>query len=144
MYDRILVPLDGSELAEGITPQVTEIAKKFDSEVILLQSTVAVAEAFASATGADAARTELAAAAKSAQDYLDTVAKRFESEGIKARTHLATGKAARAIADYAKEADVSLIAMSTHGRSGPDRIVFGSVAEGLVRSSPVPVLICPC
>lgn len=153
MYDRILLPLDGSELAEAIEPHALAMAKKFESEVILLR-VVTPASMLEAATipgrvipgtmspiSVEAARTKLEAEMSDGVQYLITVAQRFETEGVSTRTHVTEGEPAKTILAYAKEADVAMICMSTHGRSGLGRTIFGSTADEVLRSSHLPLLL---
>lgn len=158
MYDRILMPLDGSELAEAVEPYVLPIAEKFDSELILMQAVTPLSKLIgkipppaamapgamapaAAEIDADAARAQVEAETRSAREYLDSVSRRLQERGIRARTYVAEGDAAPAILEHASESDVSLITMSTHGRSGLGRAVFGSVADEVLRNSRLPVLL---
>jgi len=132
MYDKILVPLDGSELAEGILPHVEGMAGGHQAEVILFQ--------VLPATGTIA---EVAAEQRhEADEYLGGVEKRLSEKGIDVRHSIRHGAdPAAEIVDYADVNDVDLIAMSTHGRSGVSRWVFGSVASKVLRGTVKPILI---
>lgn len=153
MYDRILLPLDGSELAEAVEPHAMAMAKKFESEVILLQVVTPVSRRVARmapgqvtpATTAqiavEAAHEQVGAEMREATQYLSSVSRRFEAEGVATRTHVVEGDTAATILEYAKEADVSMICMSTHGRSGIGRTILGSVADEVLRNSHLPVLL---
>ena len=154
MYERILVPLDGSELAEGVLPYAVEIARKFDSELVLMQAVTPFARLLAETApgtpetsptavevSADIARQRLEGEIKQAQNYLDSIKTKLQNDGVNTRTHVVEGAAGAAIIDYAREVNASLIAMSTHGRSGLGRLVFGSVADEVLRNSHVPVLV---
>lgn len=152
MHDRILLPLDGSKLAEAVEPHAMAIAKKFESEVILLQvvtpasaplAGMAPARLMPAATaqiGVEAARAELEAEMKEAAQYLSSVAQRFEAD-VAVRTHVAEGVTAKMILQSARDADVSMICMSTYGRSGLGRTIFGSVADAVLRNSHLPLLL---
>lgn len=158
MYERILVPLDGSGLAESVLTHVEEIAAKFGARVLLLQVVPSFAEvmaqttAFTPTTGAgisptiaeysmDIARERHGAEATSARTYLGGVAERFSAKGIQVETNVVEGSAADAILDSARASDVGLVAMSTHGRGGLGRLVFGSVADEVLRRSHFPLLL---
>jgi len=144
MYQKILVPLDGSELSECSLEHVRAIATGCQvPEVVLLRavepaSTQAIA-AYADA-GIDVAKVE-GQAQLDASNYLSQSAGKLKKEGVAAQTALVRGKPADVIVDYAKKNGVDLIIMSTHGRSGISRWVLGSVADRVVRSSAIPVLI---
>jgi len=132
MLDKILVPLDGSVTAEAILPHVRRLLRRHDSEVILLR--VAVPP-----TSEDQ-MTVVEAILAAAREYIAGVRDRLGQQGVRARAEVRMGPAAGTILDAAEEEGVSLIALATHGRTGLRRALFGSVAEHVVRKSPVPVL----
>jgi nucleotide-binding universal stress UspA family protein len=128
---RILVPLDGSRLAEAILPVVAPLARDHEAEVILLE----VME------GQGRLETELERVRQAGAD-LERAAAYLRSRGVaRASVRIWYGEADQAIANAATREQASIIAMSTHGRSGLDRLRFGSVAERVVRRAPVPVLL---
>jgi nucleotide-binding universal stress UspA family protein len=131
MIKKILVPLDGSDVAEAILPLVQELATPLNAEVTLLQ--------VQSGTGALSHVTEREA--YEANAYLKVHVLAFHEQGVTAHHVIRTGHAAAEIVDYATVNKMDLIAMSTHGRSGLSRAVMGSVAEHVVRHAPVPVLL---
>lgn len=132
MYDRILVPLDGSEVAEAILPHIEAMAAGHQAEVILfhvLPATGVVADVAAQQR-------------KEADEYLGGVEKGLSEKGIDVRHSVRHGAdEAAEIVDYAEVNDVDLIAMSTHGRSGISRWVFGSVASKVLRGTNKPILL---
>jgi nucleotide-binding universal stress UspA family protein len=128
---RVLVPLDGSTLAEAILPLVERLARDHEAEVILLE----VLE------GQGTREAELDAE-RQAGGYLQRTVDSLLRRGLRrVRPSVWHGDADQAIANAATRERVDLIAMSTHGRSGLDWLRFGSVAEGVVRRAPVPVLL---
>lgn len=154
MYERILIPLDGSELAEGVLPYMEELAGRFDSELILLQAVTAPSVSLGGEAvpgmmttpagariSAEAAQEAIEAETRAASVYLGSISERLQDKGIKARVEIVEGSAAVAIMEFARGGEVSLIAMSTHGRGGLGRLVFGSVADEIVRNSHVPVFL---
>lgn len=147
MIAHILVPLDGSPLAEGILPVVEELAHRLEAEVTLLQVVDLVPQTMMVEPGAgmvvdpDLITMQMDAEEETAQSYLMGVTARLQSQGLKVRWATQRGLAAAAIVDYARDNDADLIAMSTHGRSGLGRLVFGSVADQVMRDSATPVLI---
>ncbi len=147
MYRRILVPLDGSRLAEAALPHAIGAARCFGSSVLLFQVAVPVTIATAidpvAATGAEAAIAveAMEASERAATGYLAEVASRPELQGIPVQTEVGRGNAAMEIVKRAKAGDVDLIAMSTHGRSGLGRLVFGSVADQVLREAGLPILL---
>jgi nucleotide-binding universal stress UspA family protein len=137
----MLVPLDGSDLAETILPLVEQVAGPLEAEVILLRvvEPVSTAEALVSAgvvSPATLARHEL-----EAKRYLAQVEPRLSKKGLRVRTRIALGPPAEAILGAVKTSGADLVAMTTHGRSGLGRVLFGSVAESVLRASRVPVLL---
>ncbi len=147
MYRRILVPLDGSPLAEAALPHAIGAARCFGSSITLLQVATPITMATAidplTATGADAALAmeSVDASEQAAVDYLAEVARRPEFQGIPVQTEVVRGSAAPEIIRRAKAGDVDLIAMSTHGRTGIGRLVFGSVADQVLREAGLPILL---
>jgi nucleotide-binding universal stress UspA family protein len=135
MVRKILVPLDGSTLAEAILPQVTELATGLGAEVLLLR--VAIAHVF---PGVDPTEEEVRVISE-AEAYVEALAGALAEKGVHVRTAVRYGKAAAEIIQHIADNQVTLVAMSTHGRSGLSRLVMGSVAEEVVRNAGVPVLL---
>jgi nucleotide-binding universal stress UspA family protein len=143
MYKKILVPLDGSELAECVLPHVESIAKGCGVESVVFMrvlDTYMPSAAYAYIGKSQSQEIEKGSE-KAAREYLDEVAGRVNLDGVEIQKQLITGRAAESIAEYATKNDVDLIAIATHGRSGPSRWVYGSVADKVLRSSRVPVLM---
>jgi nucleotide-binding universal stress UspA family protein len=137
MFERILIPLDGSQLAESVLIQVRRLLARKDAELILLRVVTLPPE-----VEADAGE-PLNLLWSRATEYLQNIAGRLASEGLQVRTRVLEGFPANQILEVAKKDKVTLIAMSTHGRTGLSRWVFGSVTEKVLRASPVPVLAIP-
>ncbi len=135
MYKKILVPLDGSKLAEAVLPHVREMAKILDAELILLR--VALAHPL---PGIDPIEAEVRVV-EEATAYLEEMEGRLKGEGLHVSTAVRYGRAAEEILEHAKDNRVDLIAMSTHGRSGLGRLLMGSVAETVLRHASVPVFL---
>jgi nucleotide-binding universal stress UspA family protein len=148
-YDRILVALDGSEPGEQILPHVEALARAFNSTVILLRATTPPETIIAQTTpvGEPVAPgildpTELVEAEQlDASDYLQDVAARLRARGLTSRIEQAEGSAADLILESAAATGADLIAMTTHGRGGLERLVFGSVADHVLRHATCPVLL---
>ncbi len=149
MFNKILVCLDGSTLAEQIIPYAIEQALHFNSEVVLFQAinvpttmmatppVMAPGEAFPATP-----RPEVIKQLESeAQAYLGNWAERIREKGVKASCVTQEGAPANAIINYAAESDISLIAMATHGRGGLSRTIMGSVADEVIRNSNTPILV---
>ena len=144
MYKKILVPLDGSELSSSILDHVIAIATCCHvPDVILVRArepldpnVIATLDPHISADLDKSYEDEAAG-------YLDKIAKTLKKKGIDAKTEILYGNPAEEIIKYTQSHGVDLIIMSTHGRSGISRWVFGSVADKVLRNSTVPVLIKP-
>ncbi len=141
MFERILIPLDGSPRAEAILTQVARILRREDSEIILLR-VVDIPEV-SSFEPARRAAVESARRAErtSAQAYIHDLERRLADRGARVRATTVEGPAAAAILEQARLERATLIAMSTHGRGGLSRWLMGSVAEKVVRASSTPVLL---
>jgi nucleotide-binding universal stress UspA family protein len=141
VYERVLVPLDGSALAEAILPFAERVAGPLDAEVILVRvvEPISPAEAMASA-GVVTPDTYLVREME-ARRYLQDLAGRLSEKGLRVKTRVEVGRPSDEILAAAKSAGADLVAMTTHGRSGLGRVLFGSVAEAVLRGSPLPVLM---
>jgi len=140
---RILVPLDGSRLAEEALEQAILLAKENQSEIWLLQS-VEFPEYWGEEYAGMHAIPSLISTEEqeaAAREYLLQLAETVTAEALSAQIIVTTGHAASAISDVVTDNDIDLIVMSTHGRSGLSRWVFGSVAEKVVRLAECPVLL---
>ena len=139
----IIVPLDGSELAESVLPTVAAVAKVLDLEVILCRAFELPASAYYGGEdylpNYDALKQQVK---DEAQSYLEQKREALKGMGLaKVSTVLLEGTGADEIVHYAQEHPDSLVAMCTHGRSGIKRWVLGSVTEKVVRHSGDPVLV---
>jgi len=143
MYKKILVPLDGSELAECVLPHVEHIAKGCGvGSVILIRVLDTYTPSSYHAYISETLKKELDEnSEKWAREYLDEVAGRVSLEGVEVENGLITGRPAERIAEYAIENEIDLIAIATHGRSGISRWAWGSEADRILRSTCIPVLM---
>jgi len=147
MYKKIVVPLDGSELAECVLPHVEAIAKGCNMPEVIFLHVVQTPEKYWSYTYLDEKNrqkfmTEDAAEEKkTAMEYIDRIVKNTSNNGLKAQSEVLVGNPAEIIADYATGAEADLIVIATHGRSGVSRWAYGSVADRILRSSCIPVLM---
>jgi nucleotide-binding universal stress UspA family protein len=133
---RIMVPLDGSALAEAAIDAALDLGGSPSSTLILLRA----AEAH-TLPGADPTD-EQVAVVREAETYLAAVAERLARRGVKnVETGVWYGPAATAIIEGAKLKRADLIVMSTHGRSGLGRLIVGSVAESVLRGTTTPLCI---
>ena len=139
MFENILVCLDSSKLAEQILPYVTEQAARFNSKVVFLQafiipSTVVAAEAEAApAISNDLLQEETHRLEAKAKAYLEEVATPLREKGIDVACVTIQGIAGEVIVNYSHDEPVDLIALATHGHSGLGRVIFGSVADYVLR-----------
>jgi nucleotide-binding universal stress UspA family protein len=161
MYKKILVPLDGSKLAECALPHVEILAKGGDTEEVILVSVTERVQSYrASGNASQSVGSSMAGwgeismppgqrlvpeafgkKEKQAQRYLDRIAKKLAAKGLNVSTEVLLWKPAEAIVGYAKESGCDLIVMASHGRSGLSRWAYGSVADKVLRSSCIPVLM---
>ena len=148
MYERILLPLDGSRVGEAALPYVEELVTKLAPvtkvEVTLLQVVsplshfIIAGEASAQIPFTDK---ELEQVKRQAMAYLEKIAAGLSGKGATVKVRVAVGTAAEEIVRTADEIDASLIAMSTHGRSGIGRWAFGSVTDRVLHFGNKPVLM---
>jgi nucleotide-binding universal stress UspA family protein len=124
MYRRIMVPLDGSELAQSVVEHALELARALDATLVLLH-----------------VRTSRTGSKEAAQRYLEFVRAQISARGVPIELVVANGAIAASIMRAADEETIDLIAMATHGRTGVQRAVRGSVAEEVLRQSNKPVLL---
>ncbi len=148
MYERILVPLDGSKVGEAALPYVEELVSKL---VVGLKVEVTLYQAVSSVTHQVVAgeasvqipytEAEIEQIKKKAMDYLDKAGEGLRSKGVIVKCKVGVGKAADEIIKAAGEINAGLIAMSTHGRSGLTRWAFGSVTDRVLRVGNTPILM---
>jgi nucleotide-binding universal stress UspA family protein len=145
MYEKILVPLDGSELAECVLPHLESIAGGCGVQNVVF---IRVVEPFQLPTGywgpgfsPDEINRIDSDNRAAAEDYLGKVVSRTKQDGVTFRSEVVTGKAAESIAEYATKNGFDLVIIATHGRSGISRWALGSVADRVLRSACVPVLM---
>jgi nucleotide-binding universal stress UspA family protein len=142
--NKILVPLDGSKLAESSLVRLrTIVGPSTVSEIVLLR---VVEQVYSYEIDAlSQARHHVDDVEQrgkaDAEVYLSSIAKNLGKEGISVKTAVVFGKAAESILDYAEQNNVDLIVISTHGRSGISRWAFGSVADKVAHYSKIPVLL---
>lgn len=141
MYGRVLIPLDGSEPAEAILPFAEQVAGPLDAEVCLLRVVEPMPPMVGLGTGGVVGPDVLALRQAEAKQYLAQVAERLTGRGLRVQTRLTFGVPEVEILEVATAEKADLIAMSTHGRRGVRRALFGSVAEEVLRSAAVPVLL---
>jgi nucleotide-binding universal stress UspA family protein len=140
MYKRALVPLDGSSVAEAIIPFILDIAGPLDMEVVLLRVVEPIAPMVIEGSrhveveDIEARRTD-------AEEYLAPVAVELRNKGVRVESRVRRGNTTEEIVAAARETGADLIAMSTHGRGGLGRLMFGSVAQAVLGHVDMPVLL---
>jgi nucleotide-binding universal stress UspA family protein len=149
MYNHILVALDGSDLAEQVLAYVKPLVEKFGSDVTLLRATTSPEQILAAGGSASLSAADMVidpmpiveAEQEDTAAYLSAVAEQLRHENAQVRFVEPEGDAGEAILDYARANGIDLIALTTHGRTGLGRLIFGSVAEHVVQHAPCPVLL---
>ena len=140
MYRRALVPLDGSMIAESIVPFILEIAGPLDMEVALLRIVVPpppiVVEGSTHVVVEDVEKMRA-----DAEEYLAPIAAALRARGVRVTSHVRFGEAVGEILSGARETGADMIAITTHGRGGLGRLLFGSIAEAVLRQAEIPVFL---
>lgn len=138
MYERILVPTDGSEGTRNAVAHAIDLATTYDAAL----HTLFVIE---TNVGVDTTTVDLMGMLEeTGQHALDEVIQQADAAGIdEIEGTIGQGPPHRAIVDYVDEHDIDVIVMGTHGRSGLDRYLIGSVTEKVVRTAQVPVMTVP-
>jgi nucleotide-binding universal stress UspA family protein len=137
MLKTILLPLDGSTLAERALTYATVLARRSQARIVLVE---AVQTHTLPGRDPSDARVELTTRA---EEYLKTAAGRLSADGITTETHVSYDDPVHAILDAARRHQADLIVMSTHGRGGLGRMLYGSVADQILRHATMPVLLVP-
>lgn len=147
MFKRILVPVDGSELAEKAIGKALDLAVHFQAELFFLRVYTREQMLADPVSPFDTYHLVVTAedAKKRANDYLEALQTKFAALDITVQAHAieSTEKAGRAIVVYADENDVDLIVMTTHGYTGFRRLVMGSVTTEVLHHALSPVLVVP-
>jgi nucleotide-binding universal stress UspA family protein len=145
VFRRILVPLDGSELAERALPYATDLARQLGATLTLLRVVnsleLTAAQSFSSYLPAEVYDAAFEDARRAAREYLEVVASRLSAEGLQVDWVVRTGDPAGEVIEHGREGHADLVVMSTHGRSGLGRWVYGSVADRVLRGGTIPVLL---
>jgi nucleotide-binding universal stress UspA family protein len=151
MFERIVVPLDGSRFSASALSYAIEIAKQFGSEVTLIHVVTPTSPTlWASPTGMSSPEvTELAIESAQLRDkenvqrarrYLKRKLRQVAAQGVKTTFHVSIGSPAISIIEFCEKEKVDLVVMTTSGRSGIKRAILGSVADEVIREPGIPVL----
>jgi nucleotide-binding universal stress UspA family protein len=143
MYEKVLVPMDGSDLAECTLSHLKSLFKDGSVGEVTLLNIVTIDipwwELESRHYNLDALREQVLA---SSRKYLADLESRLSSQGIKVKTaSMEANRAADTITDYALKNGMELIIMATHGYTGFSKLMLGSVASGVLNQSSVPVLL---
>jgi nucleotide-binding universal stress UspA family protein len=148
MFERVLVPLDGSKVGEAALPVIEQLVDKLAAGakvdvtllgvITLLRHWVVVGEASAPVSYTEE---ELKLIRQRVTDYLINTGQSLKKRGVVIKTMTSSGNAADEILKAADETNADLIAMSTHGRSGLRRLAFGSITDKVLHGSKIPVLM---
>ena len=143
LFDRILVPLDGSDAGEAALPYVKELTERLKSEVILLE-VVAPGQHVHTVGGLDYVlftEQHMESLKADVKQYLEKIGGRLAGTKATIRCEVKTGDAAQEIIRFADETNTRLVAISTRGRSGIRQWIFGSVAHKILQAGNTPVLV---
>lgn len=138
MYDTILVATDGSPSARAAAERAIDLERTYDTSLHALY--VIDTMAYGADVRSDLMTEALGQQGESAVEAVEAAA---EGTGVAATTTVTRGSPAQAIVDYVEDNDIALVVVGTRGRRGLERFLVGSVAERVVRTSPVPVLTVP-
>jgi nucleotide-binding universal stress UspA family protein len=139
-WKRVLVPLDGTPVAEAIIPAVSRLARSLGLEVVLLRAVRDEPPRVVGA-GRHIVIDQTEERAREAEEYLRAIAARLSAGGLRVRTVVRAGDAAREILDGARESAADLIAMATHGRGALGRLLYGSVTDAVLHRAHLPVIV---
>lgn len=146
MYERILIPTDGSDVAESAVEHALDLAEKYDAEVHALY-VVDIDSVHLSLGTEQVDRLkqgrfgEMGELKEKADEATGAVAERGAERAVDVIEHISGGRPHKVIADYAEDHEMDLIVMGSHGRAGVRRALLGSVTERTLRSTHVPVLV---
>lgn len=141
-YKKILVPLDGSGWSRRAIPHAVDIARANGSDLVLLHVFRPPTAEYADQIVLAGQEGQIEELRQAAQQSLDSLSSELHSQSIEVKTQVIEGiGVASAICDYVREENIDLVVMSTHGRTGIARFLFGSVAAKVMEGVKVPVLL---
>ena len=140
MFKKILVPLDGSELAEVALEHAKELARCTGAELELLRVAQLYLPNYYFEAPIDADELIQRDRAQ-AKDYIEALAEKVRGENFKVSSFVGHGAVADVIVDYAESTNADIIVMSTHGRTGMQRWLLGSVADRVLHGAKIPILL---
>ncbi|MCK9279844.1 MAG: universal stress protein [Melioribacteraceae bacterium] len=140
MISKVLVPIDFSEYSKNAFKYSVDFVKLFDAELFLIYVVEPIIYPADFSLGQVAIPSIDIDMQKKAEDELNSLAKQFIKNNLKYKVVIKTGKPFVEINEYAKEQDIDMIIIATHGHTGVEHLLFGSTAEKVVRKAPCPVL----
>ncbi|MCG8347610.1 MAG: universal stress protein [Chloroflexales bacterium] len=141
-FEHILIPLDGSKLAESIIEPAIELGALMEARYTLLQAIEPLIKGYIPGPYAGLMDKDLREPRRAeTKAYLERIAHRMREQGLRVETQTPIAYAPDAILDYARDYAVDFIAMATHGRSGFSRVLMGSIASTVVCKAGVPILL---
>jgi nucleotide-binding universal stress UspA family protein len=142
MYNKILVPLDGSKRAEAVLPHAEEMANRYSGEIILLRvEELYVMLEWDEVVDLAKCHEKFDTRKNASESYLAQLKTEFQDKGIQADAHVMYGPVVKSILSAAEEMDVDIIVMASHGLSGLPRTFYGSVTAGVMQKIDRPLLI---
>lgn len=144
MYNQILVPLDGSELAEMALPHAESLARKYDATLVLLSVVTPPVITGRGAKAMELFEEQIDTLMQEADGYLDKLKGRLAEKQIKTDTYTKIGPVVKSILEFADNASIDLVIIASHGRSGLGRFFFGSVAAGILNRIGQPLMVIRC
>lgn len=141
-YQNILVPVDGSEIALNVVKHAAELAKAFNSKITVVQVLTLDPYIAAEYLSAGQTNTMIERARVFIQDNIDKAKAQFEAEGVQVETKMLEGESIhRTILKAVEDLNIDLVVISSHGRSGFQKLLMGSVAQSLITQVHVPVFV---
>jgi nucleotide-binding universal stress UspA family protein len=144
MYEKIMVPLDGSKLAECVLPHVEAFIEGCHVSKVVFVRVIEPAASFYSGDypiSPDVLKERESDSKTAAKEYLDQVVNRFKPKETEIHSEILVGHVADSLADFSEKNNFDLILIATHGRSGFNRWVRGSIADKVLRGANIPVLM---
>jgi nucleotide-binding universal stress UspA family protein len=143
VYQKIVVPLDGSELAECVFPHIEGLVKACSvREIVFIRVVVPTRPFHGDFAISESEVDKIDSGRKTrAERYLREVLGKLKYEGVKAHTQVLVGGVPESIAEYCSANKIEMIVIATHGRSGMGKFMLGSIADRLLQSSSIPVLV---
>ena len=144
MYNQILVPLDGSDLAEMALPHAESLARKYDATLVLLSIVTPPVLAGRGAKAMELFEEQIDTLMQEADGYLDKLKGRLTEKQIKTETYTKIGPVVKSILEFADNDGIDIVVIASHGRSGLGRFFFGSVAAGILNRIGQPLMVIRC